>query len=1668
MNRHRGCWSRRHGIGRHHAGERLEERMLLAVGDLAHEIAAPSTSLLQEAAHGWSVATNGEATAVSTLLADPTADRAGQVTLYDNVTGELRFTLRSQMPTGSGRFGNQVRITQEQLAVASTVGDIHVFDVADGSLNYVLQPPAGVSTLTYGSALSLTDEYVLVGVPGDDGDGTDSGLVLLHDSATGSLLRTFRNPSDSVRFDEFGYSVAATEDYAVIGARWDDRGASNAGTAYVFDITTGQLLHTLDNPTPSGNDQFGYAVGVSGERIVVGARSDDTGAAHAGSAYVFDASSGELLHTINNPEPAVSDEFGAYLSVSGSTAVISAWRDNAFGGDSGIAYLFDVNSGEQLDRLSYPSAGSQATFGSSVSIRGDAVAVGAPRSNEDGLGVGQAFLFSASTATLAQTFVSDAMSSRIDFGRALAIDGNRVLVGAPGYAGPASTSGAAFLIDAVSGSVQQRIDHPTLHPGAQFGNAVAIAGDRLVIGAHRDTRPESFGHVFVTDLEGATQTVLSDPAPAELQYGYAVAADEQWIAVGAPALGVRGSHGAVYVYDASTYQLRHTILNPTVNPLARFGWSVSISDNVLAVGAPGANGDQGQVFSYWIPSGVLRDSFSPSNSTQLTRFGTSVSIVGDRLAVGAPLGADGGNVEVFDAVLGESLRVIDNPEPTVASRFGTSVALSGGLVVAGTDARDDIGAAYVFDHRDGTLIDKLAGFDEPGDSFGLAVAIDQSSRIVVGAPDVDGSSWDRGAIAIYAADGANVAPLAVDDVGATNENAVLLVDVITNDIDPNTTDRLTLASATLRADPIDSAGNTIVPVSLRIRAIGNQIEFDPGNDFLGLQPGESATVVIDYVVSDDNASPATDTGTLTIQVNGLDNREVPFGTFVRTIANPNQRPQALARFGQATAADQAIVVFGSPWADTGGAGNAGHIAIVDHQTGQLLHEVNNPVPQSLADFGYSVDVDTGRVLVGAPGYDDGPLLARNETGRAYLVDAESAAILHVFENPSLSKREDRFGTSVALFGNRVVIGAPREGTEDVGVAYLFDGSGNLVRTIANPDAGAGDRFGSSVAISEEFVVIGAVHGNSGAGQAHVFDSATGQFLHTLANPTPDDGDLFATSIAIEGTTVLIGAPGDDRGAADAGVVHQFEIDTDSNRLVRTTPAPSGNVFEANFGHSVALRDNWVIVGAPGQSAGRGAVYLYHAFSPELIGAYQPETVVSPRLFGSSVALSPDVWSVIATAPATSLESDNSGVGFIYPLLNTTPRHTVFSPIMAGGDRFGGPDNSVLFSRGLAVAANRMLVSAPNTDTVSADEGIAYLYNTTTGDLIAELDSGSTERFVNFGTAVTLSEEFAVVGMPRFDFASQRDAGAVVVYDAANGEFIRTFFSDAPADFAQFGRALAIGDDVLLIGEWFRDGTESREGAVAVVEPRTGTRRTPLVNPDPAADDNFGASLAARGTRALVGVPGSSRTAPRAGAAWLMDIESGTALQVFDNPSPGSDDKFGTTLELTDSYAIIGTQLDDTLGTDRGRVYIFDHDGELQHTLENPLPLSYQSFGRSLAAVGDLLLVAAKPLVTSQDVDDVVEKVFVFQLESGQLVDEIDAPTSSAPDNLDEFGATVAGDPNSVIAVAAPRADGGTLDRGAVHVYTAQANLAANSAPVAAPDTAATVAGSAVVDRCHCE
>ncbi|MCL1468468.1 Calx-beta domain-containing protein [Argonema galeatum] len=336
-----------------------------------------------------------------------------------------------------------------------------------------------------------------------------------------------------------------------------------------------------------------------------------------------------------------------------------------------------------------------------------------------------------------------------------------------------------------------------------------------------------------------------------------------------------------------------------------------------------------------------------------------------------------------------------------------------------------------------------------------------------------------------------------------------------------------------------------------------------------------------------------------------------------TFQNPN--PNIFNGFGQSVAAVGNNVLIGSPYDNTGGT-VAGAAYLFDGNTGGLLRTFLNPSPNDGDNFGSSIAVVGNKVLIGTPGEKVGS----NTVGTAYLFDLSTGALQATFLNPA-PQQFAPFGASVAGVGNNFAIAVPFGGTSNsYGTVYLFDGiTGALLQTFQDPNPNFYG-FGQSIAAVGNNVLIGAPYDNRGGGisfpgSAYLFDSVSGVLLQTFLNPTPEEFDLLGTSVAAVGNNVLIASANDNTGGDNAGAVYLF--DSTTGELLQTFLNPTPNSFEF-FGGSVAAVGNNVLIGTRYDSTGgfeSGAAYLFDSTTGALLQTFLNPTPNDYEHFGQSVA-----------------------------------------------------------------------------------------------------------------------------------------------------------------------------------------------------------------------------------------------------------------------------------------------------------------------------------------------------------------------------------------------------------------------------------------------------------------
>ena len=366
----------------------------------------------------------------------------------------------------------------------------------DLSLGYTLDNPNPFGTSgndLFGNKIGISDTHAIVGTYlEDDAGGIQSGKAYIYKLATGALVHTLDNPNaySTSLADYFGISVDIDGNYAVVGAYLEDEATGNSsGKAYIFNVTTGALIHTLDNPNASGtvsSDYFGDAVAISGNYCIVGAWGEDDGANQSGTAYIFNVTTGALVHTVDNPTQNSSDLFGRYLDIDGNYAIVGVPGEDTEASQSGKAYIFNVTTGALVHTLDNPNTFYTAQddfFGRAVAISGDRAIVSA--TGEDtviGNNTGKVYIFDVTTGTRVRT-ITNPGSTDNGFGLEVDISGNRAIVSGDRQS---SLSGQAYIFNITSGDRLQTLDNPnpfSLSTNDQFGAAVAISGNYAVVGA---------------------------------------------------------------------------------------------------------------------------------------------------------------------------------------------------------------------------------------------------------------------------------------------------------------------------------------------------------------------------------------------------------------------------------------------------------------------------------------------------------------------------------------------------------------------------------------------------------------------------------------------------------------------------------------------------------------------------------------------------------------------------------------------------------------------------------------------------------------------------------------------------------------------------------------------------------------------------------------------------------------------------------------------------------------------------------------------------------------------------------------------------------------------------------------------------------------------------------
>jgi len=575
--------------------------------------------------------------------------------------------------------------------------------------------------------------------------------------------------------------------------------------------------------------------------------------------------------------------------------------------------------------------------------------------------------------------------------------------------------------------------------------------------------------------------------------------------------------------------------------------------------------------------------------------------------------------------------------------------------------------------------------------------------------------------------------------------------------------------------------------------------------------------------------------------------------------------------------------------------------------------------------------------------------------------------------------DDRFGTSVAISGDTVVIGAPFDNDMggDSGSAYVFVRSGTTwteQQKLTPADGADDDRFGIAVSLIGNTVVVGTPHDddacptdpNCNSGSTYVFtrSGTTWTEQDKLIASDAAAGDKFGTALSFSGDRVVIGAPFDEDTIFDSGSAYVFVRSgttwTEEDKLKASDPTVNDQ-----FGTSVALDGDTALVGAifgrdTGPQTGAAYVFTRSASTWSEEGRLAPGDGAQADHFGASVALSGNT--ALIGSRFNDAQAPEAGAAYLFSRAGNvwTSEGKLTAADGAQNDAFG---------EAVALSGTAALVGALGDDGATGSVYPHWIFPHTS--LSAKLTASDAEAGNRFGSAVSTSGTTALVGSDSDDDACPSDpqcnSGSAFVFQRSGGlwaEQAKLTASDTAAG-DLFGVAVGISGDTAVVGasQDADKGTNSGSAYVFVRSGDTWTQQQKLTALDGAASDFFGTAAAISGDTAVIGASWDDDKGAESGSAYVF-VRSGTTWtqqQKLTALDGAASDFFGAAVAISNDTIIVGASQDDDKGGESGSAYVFFRSGTTwtqQQKLTASDGAAIDFFGASVSIAGETVLIGA--------------------------------------------------------------------------------------------------------------
>lgn len=1250
-----------------------------------------------------------------------------------------------------------------------------------GFLLVLMWADAGYSTTLSGSPAAISGDYAVVRM-------SSNKSQVYHISGDHWLEHAELRPTEGTSETGFGDSVAISGDWVAIGAPADDAFGEAAGAVYFFQRVGSQWIQRSKLSGTAG-EALGTTVVIDGDRAAAVVQANDQC-----SVKIFRLQNFSWIHqeTLTAPDSLrylFAQSYSQRIDLEGNTLVVGApARTNLpYDQRKGAAYIYEETSGQWrlVQKLENPDTDVDDSFGISVAISNQRVAIGRAKFASDTSNRGVYLFIRDADSWRYQAKVSPPEGYYPqNFGSAIAMDGDRLLVSSPSFIGFGMVPGAVFLYRfsddqwQFSTSFQGGSSY-----GSSYGDLVSLSGNWAAVSDQGDTRlykigttpqppepePEIADQVVYVDFPEYQVTDLSEVFPAV--------------------------PGGVIAYRAESDGNTTVRLDGTKLMLSSVPGFTGLS-GVIVARDDTAGGTQTAFDVAVLP----KDRMLPLNNHDFEQFGRSVSIRGNSVLIGAPgndaLGDEAGAAYLFafdgDKWIQEAMLTAE--DGAAGDHFGQIVSLSDTHAVVSAPERingDNRGAVYVFVketdgwHPQARLVSSVM---DAATGFGGAAAI-SGDWLMIGESLADGG---RGAVNFYRNEELEWVPtgrLSPKDDSIWRFGATLAV----------ADDRLIVGSLHHWDHPESTGSASVYEFrngEWMLAAVLWAATGDPGDGY-GAALGISGDHAVVGAPNDDSPAGAV----------YHYRRDAAEWRLESKFSGPSG-----SGFGDAVAlCHDTLLVAADHVRDDYGLATRQRVLTYRWMNDRwVLHqETAGGIKKDWENAGEPLSCDAGRGVVGLPNDN----LFRTEGGGCAVVDLSASGPFVVNPIPT-QHRPTGSGTVEIADLNSVFQGGATEnlifttesgenltvrtdgtilklrpasgfiGTEWVTVSatsgsgttrYSFDVVVALENKIVPEQITDSGGFGASISMQGDRAVVGALYQGAGAAYILVQDGDGWRIQSRLSVPELNEGDWFGHAVSIFGNTAVIGAPGDDEGAMNAGAAYVFEYNGTvwENTAKLVLPVPAEN---DGFGSAVALNRDFMLVGAPWRQidgvSDAGAVFIFSKESGRWVlqNRLANEPAHEAEGFGGSVAIT-DSYAVVGT-------SGNHGVAYVF---------------IRSGDDWDGPET--LFDRG-------DMGSGPHGIQVQAFEERVIVGFSGEGDVMVFRKEGSAwmeeSVFVPgelntmlVGRCVALTDGHLVVG----------SSGKAFVFDYLNGVWGYRESLQAPD-----GSGDAFGTSVAAFGNRFMVGS----------------------------------------------------------------------------------------------------------------------------------------------------------------------------------------------------------------------------------------------------------------------